>query len=214
MVKDQVPSAVTEASNVVLPQWLDAFRITLKSDPIDDVRNPSDWSALAPRIQIFRVRVCLCSGSLMLNDDDQTLNALHSALPRLLTPYLPTFLSLTLAHLNSLLPVFHQYHVAEGATAPPVSTPDEPDQEVSLPNFASNMIDFLSQAVGGSRVRSWFTDNDYASIGACVRVVAGWTQMTDEDVRITFTFLHMLANVLTSGGVLEFERQRFHRRRR
>lgn len=56
MVKDQVPSAVTEASNVVLPQWLDAFGLILKSDPILDVRDPSDWTALAPRIQIFRVR--------------------------------------------------------------------------------------------------------------------------------------------------------------
>jgi len=57
MVKDQIPSAVTEASDVILPQWLDAFRVILESDPINDVRNPSDWSALAPRIQIFRVRV-------------------------------------------------------------------------------------------------------------------------------------------------------------
>lgn len=211
MVKDQVPSALTEASDVVLPQWLDAFRLTLESDPVDDVRNPSDWSALAPRIQIFRVRIFICSGSLMLNDDDQTLNALNSALPRLLTPYLPTFLSLTLAHLNSLLPLFHQYYVAEGATAPPASTPDDPDQEISLPNFASNMIDFLSQAVSGGRARSWFTDNDHVYVGACVRVVAGWTQMTDEDVRIAFALLHRFADVLTSGGVVELERKRIHR---
>lgn len=56
MVKDQIPSAITEASNVVLPQWLDTFRIILEADPIADVQNPSDWSSLAPRIQIFRVR--------------------------------------------------------------------------------------------------------------------------------------------------------------
>lgn len=59
MVKDQIPAAVTEASNVVLPLWLDAFRIVLESDPINDVRDTTDWSALAPRIQIFRVRMSL-----------------------------------------------------------------------------------------------------------------------------------------------------------
>jgi len=67
------------------------------------------------------------------------------------------------------------------------------------------MIDFVSQAVNGGRVRSWFTDNDHASIEACVRMVAGWTQMTDEDVRITFTPLYIPSNILASGRVVELE---------
>lgn len=55
MVKDQIPTAITEATDVILPQWLDAFRVLLESDPIVDVQNPLDWTGLAPRIQIFRV---------------------------------------------------------------------------------------------------------------------------------------------------------------
>lgn len=55
MVKDQHPTAVQEATNEVLPQWLDAFRIILETDPLVDVRDPSDWSAITPRIQIIRV---------------------------------------------------------------------------------------------------------------------------------------------------------------
>ncbi|KAF8314424.1 ARM repeat-containing protein [Clavulina sp. PMI_390] len=164
MVKDKVPSAVTEASDVVLPQWLDAFRIILEADASADVLNTSDWSALAPRIQIFK-----------------TLNELHSALPRLLTPYLPTFLNLALVHLNTLLPVFHQHYVAEGGSPPPATSPDDPDQQISLPIFASSIFDLLSQASRGKRVPAWFSDNDYATVGACVTAVAGWTQMTEDD---------------------------------
>lgn len=72
------------------------------------------------------------------------------------------------------------------------------------------MIDLLSQAVSGGRVRSWFTDNDYESIGACVRVVAGWTQITDEDVRIALASFHLFANISTPGGVMELKCQRLH----
>lgn len=57
MVKDQIPTAITEASEVILPQWLDTFRVLLESDPIVDVQDSSDWTGLAPRIQIFRVRI-------------------------------------------------------------------------------------------------------------------------------------------------------------
>jgi hypothetical protein len=55
MVKDQHPAAVQEATDVVLPQWLDAFRVLLDSDSLVDVQDSLDWSGLTPKIQIVRV---------------------------------------------------------------------------------------------------------------------------------------------------------------
>jgi len=56
MVKDQYPAAFKEATESALPQWLDAFRALLEIDPLRDVQDASDWSPLAIRIQIFKVR--------------------------------------------------------------------------------------------------------------------------------------------------------------
>ncbi len=56
MVKDQHPQAVKEATESVLPIWLEAFRVLLKIDPVLDVSNGQNWDGLAVRIQIFKVR--------------------------------------------------------------------------------------------------------------------------------------------------------------
>lgn len=55
MVKDQHPQAVKEATESVLPIWLEAFRVLLKIDPVSDVSNGKNWDGLAVRIQIFKV---------------------------------------------------------------------------------------------------------------------------------------------------------------
>lgn len=124
--------------------------------------------------------------------NEKTLSSLLQILPRILTSYLPAFLSLALAHLTSLLPVFQQYHVAEdGGDPPPATTPDDPDQDIFLPNFASDILGFINLAASGGRVKGWFMDNQGANIGACVRVVAGWSQMTDEDVSRSSIFFEL-----------------------
>lgn len=55
MVKDQHPQAVKEATSSILPVWLDAFRVLLNLDPIQDISNQQNWDGLAVRIQIFKV---------------------------------------------------------------------------------------------------------------------------------------------------------------
>lgn len=55
MVKEMHPEAAEEAVANVIPQWLDAFKILLEFDPLQDVRDPSNWSGLAIRIQAYSV---------------------------------------------------------------------------------------------------------------------------------------------------------------
>lgn len=55
MVKEQHPSAVTEATTSVLPTWLNAFQVLLAIDPQADVANEDNWDGLAVRTEVYRV---------------------------------------------------------------------------------------------------------------------------------------------------------------
>ena len=55
MVKDQHPQAVKEATNSILPVWLEAFQVLLNIPPQEDVQNVDNWDALAIRIEVFKV---------------------------------------------------------------------------------------------------------------------------------------------------------------
>lgn len=55
MVKEQHPSAVSEATSSVLPTWLDAFQVLLAIDPQADVVSSDNWDGLAVRTEIYRV---------------------------------------------------------------------------------------------------------------------------------------------------------------
>jgi len=60
MVKDQHPQAVKEATAQVLPIWLEAFKVLVSVDPLQDVANDASWDGLTVRIQIFKVRIFFC----------------------------------------------------------------------------------------------------------------------------------------------------------
>lgn len=55
MVKEQHPSAVSEATTSVLPTWLNAFQVLLAIDPQEDVANSDNWDGLAVKTEIYRV---------------------------------------------------------------------------------------------------------------------------------------------------------------
>lgn len=54
MVKEQHPQAVKEATENILPVWLDTFKEILEH-PISDMLNRPTWDDLTVRIQIFKV---------------------------------------------------------------------------------------------------------------------------------------------------------------
>jgi len=110
---------------------------------------------------------------------------MHAMMPRSLSTHLTGFLNLTLTHLNALfVPFRHFYVIPDGGSPPPASSPDDPDQDISLSSLASSMLDFLSQAMLAGRASSWFTENSEVAMEACIRAASSWSQMTEEDVRL------------------------------
>ncbi|ELU41145.1 importin-9 [Rhizoctonia solani AG-1 IA] len=152
MVKEQHPSAVTEATTSVLPTWLNAFQVLLAIDPQTDVSNDDNWDGLAVRTEVYRS----------------------------LSTFTPTILSHSLTHLNRLLPIFINYYVRADADSAPTASSDDPDQQASLTNLASSLLDYVGSAVRTSAGRSWFETTDRA-LQNYIEAVAGWSQMTQDD---------------------------------
>ncbi|KAG8742538.1 hypothetical protein FRC10_001305 [Ceratobasidium sp. 414] len=165
MVKEQHPSAVSEATTSVLPTWLNAFQVLLAMDPRADVASSNDWDGLAQVLMIPPI---------------QSLNTIHTSFPKSLSPYIPALLSHSLSHLQNLLPVFVDHYVRSDAASPPTSSNDDPDQQVSLTHLASSLIDYVGSSVRTSAGRSWFESNNGA-LQSYLELVAGWAQMTEED---------------------------------
>ena len=55
MVKEQHPQSVKEASESILPVWIDAFKHLLSVPVQQDVHNKETWDGLSIRIEIFNV---------------------------------------------------------------------------------------------------------------------------------------------------------------
>jgi hypothetical protein len=57
MVKEMHPQSFREATDSVLPVWLDAFHVLLAQNPAADVAgtDTAGWDRLAIRVQIFKV---------------------------------------------------------------------------------------------------------------------------------------------------------------
>ncbi|CAE7208239.1 unnamed protein product [Rhizoctonia solani] len=163
MVKEQHPSAVTEATTSVLPTWLNAFQVLLAFDPQPDVSGSDNWDGLAVRTEVYR-----------------SLNTIHTSFPKSLSTFTPTLLEHSLTHLNRLLPSFISHYVRADADPTPPTSSDDPDQQVSLTNLASSLLDYVGGAVRTSAGRSWFETTNGALQGY-IEMVAGWSQMTEED---------------------------------
>ena len=54
MVKDQHPAAVQEATASIIPVWLEAFKVLLELDILQEV-NEQSWDGLAIRKELFKV---------------------------------------------------------------------------------------------------------------------------------------------------------------
>ena len=53
MVKDQHPAAVQEATASIIPVWLEAFKVLLDLDILQDV-NERSWDGIAIRKELFK----------------------------------------------------------------------------------------------------------------------------------------------------------------
>ncbi|KAI9510750.1 ARM repeat-containing protein [Russula earlei] len=156
MVKDQHPQAAKVAAENVLPAWLDAFNVLLNLDPQQDI-SAEHWDGLGIRIQIFR-----------------TLETVHTSFPRVLTPYLPAYVTAALHHLHALYPTFVAYYLTDGL-AVPNSSEGEP---IELYRLITPLVDFVTGATRQSKARVAF---DEGTLGKWVDALVQWAQMTKEN---------------------------------
>ncbi|CAA7265862.1 unnamed protein product [Cyclocybe aegerita] len=157
MVKDQHPQAVKEATASVLPVWLEAFKVLLSIDPLQDVANASSWDGLTVRIQIFK-----------------TLDTLHTSFPRALVDYLNDFLAVSINHLRALYSTFTSYYL-NGSESAPNTSEDEP---IELPQLVCPIIDLLAAVIRSGKAHNWLSD---ANIFSLVSSVFAYIQMSEED---------------------------------
>lgn len=158
MVKDQHPQAVKEATASVLPVWLEAFKVLLSIDPAQDLSSPT-WDGLSVRIQVYR-----------------TLDILHTSFPKVLTPYLPDLLSISVDHLHKLSAPFTQYYLSSDADPVPGTSEDE---SIDLSQLICPILDFVGAVTRGGKARKWFDETNTTMLISAVFTI---TQMTTEEV--------------------------------
>ncbi|KAJ7610789.1 armadillo-type protein [Roridomyces roridus] len=157
MVKGQHPQSVKEAIATILPVWLEAFKVLLSTDPQADIANAQDWDTLAIRIQVFK-----------------TLDTIHTSFPRALTPYLNSYLTISLSHLQSLYGTFSQYYLSSNESAPRSSE----NEAIELPQLICPIFDFAGAVTRGGKSKGWF---DNQNLPALIASVFNFLQMTNED---------------------------------
>lgn len=80
---------------------------------------------------------------------------------------------------------------------------DDPDQQVSLTNLASALLDYVGGAARTSVGRSWFEGTEGA-LRDYIEMVVGWSQMTGDDVSVVLPLLFSAAKyTVYAGGELE-----------
>ncbi|KAJ3506346.1 hypothetical protein NLJ89_g6919 [Agrocybe chaxingu] len=140
MVKDQHPQAVKEATASVLPVWLEAFKVLLNIDPLQDVANASGWDGLT------------------------TLDTLHTSFPRALVDYLNDFLAASINHLRALYPTFTSYYL-NGSESTPNTSEDEP---IELPQLVCPIIDLLAAFIRSGKAHNWLSNENIFSLVSSV----------------------------------------------
>ncbi|ETW86593.1 hypothetical protein HETIRDRAFT_456575 [Heterobasidion irregulare TC 32-1] len=155
MVKDQHPQSVKDASGSILPAWLDAFKVLLNLDPLQDVTG-TYWDGLELRTEIFVV-----------------LDVVHSSFARLIAPFLPDYLAAALHHLVVLFPTYAQYYIIDGTAVPESSE----GALIEIERLIAPMIDFVSSVARRGKAVGWFEQN----LTTMMDILLQWAQMTKEN---------------------------------
>ncbi|KAH7886300.1 ARM repeat-containing protein [Phlebopus sp. FC_14] len=156
MVKDQHPQAVKEATENILPVWLETFKAILSLNPVDDISRQGNWDGLSVRIQVFK-----------------TLDVINTAFPRGIKAYLDGYLEASLQHLQALFSTYDHFYISASEVAPRSSE----DEAIELPHLICSLFDFLINAARGGKARQWYSSNLPALVGAIFQ----YSQMTEED---------------------------------
>lgn len=168
MVKDQFPAAVSEATSVILPQWLTSIHTYLSSDITQDLTE-STWDNLSIRHEAFKA-----------------LDTVLSSFPKTLQPNAAEWLHLPAQSLLSLPGAFHEHIVAEGADGGPQLSEDSvTDVTADLTKLIGQIVDFTQHLVRKTFTKPLFIDSSSGQpTSRCVTLIKAsiiFTQVTAED---------------------------------
>jgi hypothetical protein len=110
----------------------------------------------------------------------QTLGTIHTSFPRALPSYLPSLLTASLLHLQTLYPTFAHYYISSSDTIPGSSE----DDSVDLTQLVIPLMDFVASVARGGKAKEWFNAEDGNRAKTLIGNVIQWVQMTDEDVSV------------------------------
>ncbi|KAG8968425.1 hypothetical protein FRC03_007367 [Tulasnella sp. 419] len=161
MVKEQHPQAVKDAVETILPTWLSALKVLLEIDPRQDVASEEAWDGLVLRVQIFKV-----------------LERIQYLFPKALPPPSSAeFLSLSVRHLESLLPTFQTYYIS--STSSPPGTSEDPGDNKLLSRLGWSILEYIRTASKSASAKPWF--NADGTLVNLIGMIFAWTQMTEDD---------------------------------
>ncbi|KAG8847467.1 hypothetical protein FRB96_001608 [Tulasnella sp. 330] len=164
MVKDEHPQAVKEATEFVLPTWLNALKVLLEIDPRQDVASSEHWDGLSIRLQVFKI-----------------LERVTYGFSRVISSSLPVFMAIALSHLEQLLPTFHTFYLQSDATPTPGTTED-PSEVDLLTRLTSSILEFLATASRTNSGKAWLSSNDgQQALPSLIRHIVAWAQMTNDE---------------------------------
>jgi hypothetical protein len=110
----------------------------------------------------------------------QALRVISISFPASLLQFTQDLLSLSLAHLESLLPPYTRFYLEE-LESPPADPEEGPAP--SLPNLVQTIFDFTTHIQRKPKLSAgWFTTE--SNLYAVIRATFQWSQMTKDDVSI------------------------------
>lgn len=115
----------------------------------------------------------------------QALEVILNSFPSALKVSLPLFLNLSINHLTSLLPIYHNAFLSSTSDFD-VPAPAEEDSQVpsDLPGLAATIVDFLCQACRRKSVKGLFVEGGRAMemMERTLDSAMAYAQMTTDDV--------------------------------
>ena len=117
----------------------------------------------------------------------QCLEIILNSFPSILKPLLPTFLTLSMAHLTSLSPVYAAYFLSSSADlSVPPNVEEDSDVHSDLPGLVATVLDFVTQVARRKAVRGIFVLEDGRpgqTLEVAVQCAMRYARMTTDDVR-------------------------------
>ncbi|SNX84223.1 related to KAP114 - Member of the karyopherin-beta family, nuclear import [Melanopsichium pennsylvanicum] len=141
MVKGAYPDVIKQASQTLLPRWLDMMQILLARDAAQQLGQDlqQGWGTLALRNEIFKTLKVAAMFRAQFKS------------------HLHPFMHSSLSNLVSLLPTFRQLYLSNSSNldAPTLEEGDD-DVACDIPSLACSILDFINEASRGDRCRDFF----------------------------------------------------------